>query len=96
MTRVNASTREHILELKAAGLSPRKIADEVGLSHITVRRVLKPKYGYYYKPAHAQAAVYHVDDTNAIRFTDYPDSITAAIMGDPTPQRRAWLAGGRV
>jgi hypothetical protein len=73
--------------MRAEGKSFYAIADHFGVNHMTIRRIVSPGYAprspYQPKPKPLEV--------EPVRITDYPTTLTAAICGDPTPQRRALI-----
>jgi hypothetical protein len=86
MTKPISAAKVH--KMRAAGKSFNEIAEHFGVNHMTIRRVVCPGYAprspYQPKPPKPPAV-------EPVRITDYPQTLTAAICGDPTPQRRALI-----
>jgi hypothetical protein len=87
-----------IHRMKGKGNTVVEIADAYGVSQITIRRVLDPKtYSRDKEKRQNNMRLYPIKPDlakNAVRITDYPQTLTAALCGDPTPQRRRLMQEG--
>lgn len=83
-------------KLTEAGVSIREAAKRLDLNyHSLYGKLVKRERST--APAHTSfQRVERVDDTHAIRFSDYPDTITAAVFGDPPPDRLRYIHGDKV
>jgi hypothetical protein len=84
--------RDRVLKMIDRGKSFAAVADHFGVHHMTIRRIVTPGYGPK-SPKPRKPKTPPDRPAWRVRITDYPDTLTAAILGDPTPQRRRLLDG---
>jgi transposase len=94
---------EDIKKMRAAKMSVAEIANAYGVSHMTIRRELEPsthKTARHTPKTEYKPRAYGLNMGDRLdpvyRITDWPTTLTAALLGDPTPQRRKLMEEGRI
>ena len=99
--------KQLVRRLFRSGRTIAGLSREFGVNHMSIRRIVDPET--YPMPQsdyeaqkqrrqhlHACEAREKVDASQAVVISDYPDTLTGWLCGDPTPQRRQLLREGRI
>lgn len=93
---IKPEQHDELRRLYDSHLTYAAIAEHFGTSITSVRRALdRINIRTTNRYRGQRERIDHPDDSRAIRITDYPTTITAHLMGDPTPARLAMIHGGR-
>ncbi|MBW3096829.1 helix-turn-helix domain-containing protein [Pseudohoeflea coraliihabitans] len=91
--RLSESQVQEIKQLLAQGFTYSKIAEKFGVHHMTVRRACDPHYRDQNRRPYRNTERETGGEKNPIVFKDYPSTLTAAMFGDPPPDRLAYIHG---
>ena len=81
--------KKEAVEMFKAGASLIHISQQMAIHYLVVRKALVGLVPPRPSP------VKHID-AYQVRINDYPDTLTAAAFGDPTPMRRQLMQEGRI